>query len=102
MALGGLQKSRQTYIQVKWVTEEWWFILLWLWFGVSAMMITLSIRYNILHTWHCPYHCGGVLSPFAISILSLFVVCCVCCPLLGTKGIWWCNWARKTVRGRRV
>jgi hypothetical protein len=92
---GGVPKARQTYIEVRWIVEEWWFILLWLWLGFSATVITLSVRYNVLHGWNCPRHCGAFASPFLVSLLSLFSACCVCCPILGTRGVWWCNWKRK-------
>lgn len=98
---GGIQKGRQAYIEVKWITEEWWFILLWIWFAISATTVTLAIRYNILHGWNCPRHCGAFLTPFGISLMFLFLACCLCCPILGSRGVWWCVWKRKTDQPKR-
>lgn len=93
---GGQPKGRQQYIEVKWVSEEWWFVLLWIWLGISSVVITLAIRYNILHGWNCPKHCNAFLTPFTVALSFLFMACCVCCPMLGANGVWWCAWKRKS------
>lgn len=88
-------RSRNTYYEFKVTTEEWWAILFAVWIGVSLVLITHAIMYNVTTGWHCPKNCNAFLTPFAVSIATCAVPVFVCCPVFGCKGVWWVHLKRK-------
>ena len=82
-------KSRNTYIEVKLTSEQWWVLLFVVWIAISFVLITKAIMHNVTTGWHCPRNCDAFLTPFALSIATCVVPVFFCCPVLGAKGVWW-------------
>ena len=82
-------KSRNTYIEVKLTSEQWWVLLFVVWIAISFVLITKAIVHNVTTGWHCPRNCDAFLTPFALSIATCVVPVFFCCPVLGAKGVWW-------------
>ena len=87
--------SRNTYVEIKVTSEEWWLITFQLWVLISFALITRAIMHNVVTGWHCPRNCDAFLTPFAACIATFVVPTCVCCPIMGAKGVWWCYIKRK-------
>ncbi len=87
--------SRNTYVEIKVTSEEWWLITFQVWVLISFALITRAIMHNVTVGWHCPRNCDAFLTPFAACIATFVVPTCVCCPIMGAKGVWWCYIKRK-------
>ncbi len=88
--------SRNTYVEIKVTSEEWWLITFQVWVLISFALITRAIMHNVVMGWHCPRNCDAFLTPFALCIATFVVPTCVCCPIMGAKGVWWCYIKRKS------
>lgn len=87
--------SRNTYVEIKVTSEEWWLITFQVWILISFALITRAIFHNVVVGWHCPRNCDAFLTPFALCIATFVVPTCICCPIMGAKGVWWCYIKRK-------
>ena len=79
--------SRQTYIEVKVTSEQWWLLLFNVWLTIALGLVTNAIIHNVTVGWHCPRNCDAFLTPFAVSIATFVVPLCFCCPVMGAKGV---------------